>query len=617
MRHTLSLAVLAASISYSALAIAAPSVGQVLDANKTATGGAALADKATLKSDDALSGLGLPGKGVSITDLKDGRYVQTYTMGPASGAQGFDGTNAWEKDTSGTITLQQGGDQHALAISGAYLNTNAWWRADRGGAAIVSDGEKTFDGKPYDVLTVTPKGGKVFDAWFDAGTHLLSRTIQQQGSQTVTNTYSDYKPVDGVEIANKMTVDAGVGAKYIETVTILDSKFLPTQPDATYAPPKTTVNDFAIANGAAETTIPIRLINNHIYGPAKVNGQGPFTFIFDTGGADIVTPATARQLGLKVEGHLPTTGAGVKVMEGGFARVAELQVGGATVKNQLFIVMPLNTLADVEGTPMPGMVGFEVFRRFVTRVDYGGHTVTLIDPKTFDPKDAGTPIPFTFNGHIPEVMGTFEGLPAKFDIDTGSRDELTLTKPFADKNGLRAKHPKGVDAVDGWGVGGPSRAYVTLGKTMTLGPIKIDNVVTSLTTQTKGGFNDASYQGNVGSGILKRFIVTFDYDKRVLYLKPRPGPVADIGTFDRSGMWINQSDDGFKIVDVTKGGPAEKAGLKVGDELVAVDGKPAGSIHLYDLRRRLRDDAPGTVVTFAVKDGAASRDVKVTLEKQI
>jgi hypothetical protein len=247
--------------------------------------------------------------------------------------------------------------------------------------------------------------------------------------------------------------------------------------------------------------------------------------------------------------------------------------------------------------------------------------MTLIDPKKFDPKDAGTPVKFTFNGSIPEVMGTFEGIPAKFDIDTGARSELTLTKPFAEKNKLRATHPKGVEAADGWGVGGPSRGYVTMGKNMTLGDVKLDNVVTSLATQDKGAFAGADYSGNVGGGILKRFTVTFDYDNMVMYLKPRTGKVADIGTFDRSGMWINDTtgkDAGdFVIADITAKGPAETAGLKKGDVITKVDGKPATDMHLYDLRQRLRNDAPGTKVVFTVKHGDETHDVTVTLKKQI
>ncbi|HUO99230.1 MAG TPA: PDZ domain-containing protein, partial [Rhizomicrobium sp.] len=289
----------------------------------------------------------------------------------------------------------------------------------------------------------------------------------------------------------------------------------------------------------------------------------------------------------------------------------------ASVKNQVFIVFPLEQLSDIEGVPLPGMVGYETFRRFVTRVDYGAHTLTLIDPKHFDPKDAGTPVKFVFNEHVPEVRGTFEGLPAKFDIDTGSRAELTITKPFAETNNLRAKHAKGVDAVDGWGVGGPSHAYVTRGAEMSLGDVKVAGIVTSLSTDAKGAFAGSDYSGNVGAGILKRFVVTFDYNNQVMYLKPLPQPVADTGTFDRAGMWFNQTGTGFKIVDVTQRAPAEEAGLKAGDEIVEVDGKPADAMKLYDLRFRLRNDAPGTVVTFKVLRGKEYRTIKVTLRDLI
>jgi hypothetical protein len=617
MRRTFFVAAFAATISYSALAFAAPSAGEILDAYKAATGGSAWDGKVTMSGEAAIAGYGLTGTAHTVADLKNGRSESDYTMGPAGGANGFDGTTPWQKDMSGTVTLQQGGDAQVLAVNDAYRTSGKWWRADRGGAEIVGAGEKTEGGATYDVLTVTPKGGKPFDAWFDAKTHLLAKTVEKQGPQTVTTTMSDYRSVDGVLLPFKQVVDAGQGEKYLQTVTVTKVTFLGPQPDSTYAPPKVTVADFSIAGGAAETTIPIQVINNHLYGASKVNGKGPYVFIFDTGGHNIVTPPLAKELGLKVEGTLPGTGAGEGVMEGGFAHIDQLEVGDAALKNQLFVVFPLDSLGNIEGVPLPGMVGYEVFRRFVTRIDYGARTVTLIDPKRFDPREAGTPVKFNFNDHIPEVMGTFEGLPAKFDIDTGARSELTLTKPFAEKNGLRVSHPKGVDAVDGWGVGGPSLGYVTRGKAMSLGPITIENVVTSLATQDKGAFSGSDYSGNVGGGILKRFVVTFDYNNQLMYLKPLPGPVADTGTFDRCGMWINLTDGGFKIVDVTKGGPAEAAGLKKDGVITQVDGKPAADIHLYDLRQRLRNDAAGTVVTFTVRDGAATKEVKVTLRDLI
>ena len=50
------------------------------------------------------------------------------------------------------------------------------------------------------------------------------------------------------------------------------------------------------------------------------------------------------------------------------------------------------------------------------------------------------------------------------------------------------------------------------------------------------------------------------------------GEPIDLDTFDRSGMWINAQDGGFKVIDVTNSGPADRAGLKKGDVIVAVDG---------------------------------------------
>ena len=615
MRKTIAaFAVLAAT---SVAALAAGSADDVLKANKAATGGSAWDTKAAVSIDADYAGQGLTGTAHSVNDLHNGRTVSAFKIGPAEGANGFDGKTPWQRDTSGTITEQEGGDALVLATNDAYRNANLWWKPDHGGATVTSQGEVTNSTGCFDVLTVTPKGGKPFEAWFDTGTHFLAKIVEKAGPQTVITTLSDYGNEDGVKLPHKILVDTGAGAQYVQTVKVTKVTFLGAQPDSAFAMPKTVVTDFAIAGGAASTTIPVQIVNNHIYGEAKVNGKGPFVFIFDTGGHDILTPPVAKQLGLKVEGKLPGTGAGEGVMEGGFANGLEFSVGAATVKNQLAIVFPLDRLGDIEGVPMPGMVGYETFRRFVTRIDYGASTLSLIDPAKFDPKDAGTPVKFVFNEHVPEVIGTIEGIPAKFDIDTGSRSELTITKPFAETNKLRVTHAKGVDAVEGWGVGGPSTGYITRIKDMTIGEVKIGPVVGSLADQDKGAFAGSDYSANVGGGVLKRFVVTFDYNNRVMYLKPRPGTVPDTGTYDRAGLWINVAGTGFKIVAITKGAPAEQAGLAKDDLITAVDGRAASAIVLTDLRQRLRNDPPGTILTFTVKRGGTQHDVKVTLRDLI
>ena len=607
---------LGAGLILSTTAAQGDEAARLLAANKAASGGAAWDGKQTLRLSFHYSGQGFTGTTSSLQDLKHGRFVDSYITPPESGASGFDGKTPWLRDISGMVSNQEGGDTPALSVNEAYRDRNQWWQPDFGGAAVVSAGVKQDDGKTYDVLTVTPKGGKPFDAWFAADTHLLARIVEVQGPQTVTTRFSDYRTVDGVKIAGKLVIDDGGGAKYAQTLTLEKAEFLPAQKDSAYAKPVATVHDYAIADGASETTVPFRLLNNHVYADVTVNGKGPFNFIFDTGGHNNLTPRTAKLITLNVVGQAEGGGAGEGKVEVGDARVQSLQIGKAVIRDQIFGVLDFEK-PETAGYVTDGMVGVQTFRRFVTRFDYGAHTITLIDPKRFDPKDSGVPVHIIFDGNVPLVEAKFEGLPGKYYVDTGSRDELGLTRPFAEAENLRATHPKGVEAIDGWGVGGPTRSFVTMGKSLAIGPITLTNVVTSFSLDKGGAFVNKSYQGNIGSAILKRFVVTFDYPHETMYLKPLAGPVADTGVFDRSGMWINTDPDGFKIVDVTRTGPAEAAGLKGGDVITAVDGKPAADIHLFDLRQRLRDEAPGTVITFAVKRAGRTRDVRVTLRSLI
>ena len=588
-----------------------PAVVAILQADKAAVGAP---DVQAATVEFAFSGMGLTGKVVSVTDFRNGRTLDAINAGPMTETDGFDGVHAWVREPSGTVTTQDGGDQRALAVNEAYRRSNAWWRADLGGAAIASLGRKQdAAGASYDVLSVTPAGGKMFEAWFGVSDHLLDRVVEAQGSKSILTLYSDYRDVEGAKLAGKMTIDGGDGAKYVQTLTLVSARFSDAPPASTFAVPKTETADSAIAGGAAQTVMPFTLINNHVYGQATIDGKGPYRFIFDTGGLNLVTPTLAKTLGLATAGQFAGSGAGEGTMEGGFTKVAQLKVADATIRDQSFYVLPLDAMSKVEGVEEQGMIGYETFRRFVTRFDYGAHTVTLIDPKRFDPKDAGTPIHFDFADHNPEIAGTFEGIPGKFRIDTGARDDLTLNKPFVARNDLRAKHPKGAQVVDGWGVGGPSRGYVTRAGEFSLGPVVVRNVVASFSTQDKGAFAGDDYQGNIGAGILKRFVVTFDYEHQIVYLKPLAGPVEDAGTFDRAGMWYNTASDGFEVVDVTAGGPAEAAGIKAGDHIVAIDGKAAGETPLYALRVRLRNQAPGSVTRFTIVRAGQTRTVAVTL----
>jgi S1-C subfamily serine protease len=73
-----------------------------------------------------------------------------------------------------------------------------------------------------------------------------------------------------------------------------------------------------------------------------------------------------------------------------------------------------------------------------------------------------------------------------------------------------------------------------------------------------------------------------------MYLRPLARPDEDVGRFDRSGMWINLASAGFQIMDIAPGGPADEAGLKVGDVITAIGAIPYDRRSLSETRRALR-----------------------------
>jgi serine protease Do len=68
---------------------------------------------------------------------------------------------------------------------------------------------------------------------------------------------------------------------------------------------------------------------------------------------------------------------------------------------------------------------------------------------------------------------------------------------------------------------------------------------------------------------------------------------------------------GAVVMDVTRGTPAERAGLRADDVVASIDGKPVtGS---KDLTRIIGSRTPGSTSTLTVYHGAQKREVKVTL----
>jgi len=595
----------------SAGAAGSPTVESILAANQTAVG--AMPPKGTLTLEYTQKQSGLTGTATHVVDLATGAYSERNETPVISEARGYDGRIPWQTDVSGVSTDQLGGDRVPVAVNQAYRNANLWWHNDRGGAQIAYIGHETLDGHPADHLAVTPRGGGRFDAWFDSQTHLLVRTAEPQQFFKTQTSYGDYSRVSGAMIAHSRTIDFGNGDP--TELRLKKASFAAPQTLSAYSTPKGRPSGGRI-EGSKSVTLPIRLLNNHVYVQAKVNGKGPYTFIVDTGGHTLISPHVAKEAGLQVFGEGSSSGAGEKTETLGFARYKEIALGPVRLTDQpAFITNIYNP--SIEGIPVDGMVGFELFARFAVRLDYGAKTMTITEFDAFTPTNAGTRVPFKFYDHLPAVDGFIDDMPARFDIDTGSRAEIDVTSPYVAKNNLRARYQPGIKAITGWGVGGAARSYVVRVPSLTLGSAKVPNVVTGLSEAKAGSFSDPSYDGNIGSGLFKRFVATFDYSHQVMYLKPLEPQPADAGAFDRAGMWINAGKDGPVVEQVSPGGPAEQAGLVKGDVITAINGKSFRPEELSDARTMLKTLPAGSAAELSIRRAGQDRTIRVQLRDLI
>jgi len=595
-------ALLLASVALTSSTALAGPADTLLDKARQAAGGAAWDSLAALSIEADETSSSMKGRWTATDDVKAGQRHQASDFGFIRTEEVWSDHGHWRRDISGGVHPIDSDFAKQLAATDAWMIRRDYLKPGHGGATFGEVAQREEGGGRYDVVTATPPGGAEIELWFDGGTHLLARTKRAMSTNAETVTYDDYRKVDGRTLPFSVTTDED-DPSTLDIVKINRYQKLPGADPKVFGEP-VTPNDTTVAGG--KVTIPIEF-DGEIMFDVMLNGKGPFTFIIDTGGHDILTPEAAKALGVTPQGAGASGGAGEGTLPEQFAHIDTLSIGGVTMKNQAFYVIPMGSNFADRGAkpPLAGLLGLEVFERMAVSIDYVGRTMTFEPLAKYRHEGAGTAVPISFTDDIPLVPATLEGHPGPFAVDTGNANTLVVQHVWSDKVGLTDRMKNGL-AMSSFGAGGESRNWASRMGTLSLGGNTIMGFVGRYTQDKKGAFASISEAGNFGNDILPNFVVTFDYGRQQMWLEPRPGfkPLP----FNRSGMSLSKATpDVFTVVNTVAGGPAETVGLKRGDVITAIDGKSSKALSDRDVLR-LMTRAEGTKVALDyTRDGKPAK----------
>jgi len=167
------------------------------------------------------------------------------------------------------------------------------------------------------------------------------------------------------------------------------------------------------------------------------------------------------------------------------------------------------------------------------------------------------------------------------------------------------------------GVSGESPVVAGREESLTLGRVAILNPTVGFSQATKGAHSWADFDGFLGSEIWRRFRVTLDYSRKQMRLEPNDS-LRDPFESDMSGLILiadGADFNTFRISQIRSDSPAAAAGLREGDVLLALDGQPASTFTLFQLKQIFKQD--DREVLLRVRRGEEQLQVRFRLKRRI
>ena len=360
--------------------------------------------------------------------------------------------------------------------------------------------------------------------------------------------------------------------------------------------------------------IPFQQHNNLIVIPITINRFLTLKFILDTGVETAILTEKLYADILDVNYIREITIAGPGIIDSVQAYVANRTTfslpGGIIGKNMNLLVLKEDYLQLSEniGDDVHGIIGYDIFSRFVVEINYDDDLITLYNPERYKKSKRTVAVPLKIEGSKPFIETTIKQGDKKTSldmmVDTGASHAALLDYQFV--NGIDLPE-KLIETRLGRGIAGDIPGYVGRMDSVKINSFAFDKVLVS--APFEGAYNKVikrgSRVGTFGGDLLTRFEVTFDYKNEKIYLRKGDDYKKDF-EYDMSGLTVNATGknlDSLEVMNVDKGSPAFEADIRKGDLIHSINGKSLRTHKLSDIFYLLHSRDGKKIRVKVLRDG--------------
>ncbi len=478
---------------------------------------------------------------------------------------------AWNTTASGQIETMARSDLQSLSRDEDLQFPDAL--RGRGGAKAVLIGTRTRGGHDWAAVRVTFGDKDTYDVLIDAKTGELGGFDIVEDRQARFESFSDWRIVDGVRMPFLQTTktEAPGGDQVVRVTTMALNRLIP--PDRLMRPAP--VRHASFEKGITSTGwIDFEFFQgNRIFLPAKINGR-PAVVLLDSGATvSAIDKVFGSTLGLAPKGGFTAPGTG-GVDTTGFVGGVDVQIGTLTLNGVNAAAFDFQPIAARIGHAMPFVLGDEIFNELAVDIDFSHHRLAFRDPAGLAVPGGAVCVPLTRifgNRSVPVAIDGAPPVPFEFDLGNGA--PLDLYPAYYQAHPLLQAGR--TSQILGGGVGGFHPTTIVSLRKLDFADVSFSNVPATLAPNILSGSNSNVVLGNVGLSILSRFRLVIDYSHDRLYAMPYADAATAPFDKDRLGMSLKSGIDTLEVEFVSPGSPAQAAGLKAGDKIKLLNGKPA------------------------------------------